>query len=305
MRLAVLSDIHGNLPALEAVVADARRHHVDAFAVAGDFTGGPWSQETVARIRDLAGWIIAGNHEHYYLSYDRGTAPAGWYGSEQWAAMRWSYHRLSGEALDYMARLPEQAVLRRDGADPVRVVHGTLQSMSAHLYPDRNPEVLAAFRRAGLLRDGRKPPPLTETIADVAEPVLICGHTHIAWVQRESHHLVANAGSVGSPINGDWRAQYAILTWADGRWQIELRAVPYEVARVRAAFEAGGYLAEGGAVARAILLGVENGLNVVGHLLRHAYKVATDQGLRGVDIVPNDVWHGAVASFDWAAYGDV
>ena len=70
--VAVLSDIHGNLPALEAVLADAERQGASGVIIAGDFIGGPFPQETVARLRALDGWLIRGNGENYFLTHRAG-----------------------------------------------------------------------------------------------------------------------------------------------------------------------------------------------------------------------------------------
>ena len=78
VRLAVLSDIHGNLPALEAVLADVQRQGVDGILVAGDCTGGPHQQAAIDLLRALDSWMIRGNSENYCLAFDTGTAPESW-----------------------------------------------------------------------------------------------------------------------------------------------------------------------------------------------------------------------------------
>jgi len=255
MRLAVLSDTHGNLPALEAVLADARQQGVDSIVVAGDFTtGGSQQLETINLLRSLGSWMIRGNSEGYLLAYGAGNVPDGWRVSKQWASVRWSYSHLNRETLDFIASLPEQRVVALDDAAPIRVVHGSPRSSSEHLFPDRDPVSLRAFRKAGLLPPGRDPVKLDQALVQVKESGLVCGHSHIPWKQEQHGRLVLNPGSVGAPINGDVRAQYALLTWGDGRWQAEHRAIAYDLDLVRAAFSESGLLEEGGAFARAWLL---------------------------------------------------
>jgi predicted phosphodiesterase len=299
MRIAALSDIHGNLPALEAVLRDVQRKGVDRVVVAGDFTGGPQPQETTDLLRTLDSWMIRGNTEGYCLDYHRGDAPAAWRESKQWAAMRWSYLRLSQEALDFIAALPEQRVAALNGTAPVRVVHGSPGSSTEQLFPDRDPVALQDFREAGLLPWGTEPARLSVTLAQVEEPVLVCGHSHIPWKQEQDGQLVVNAGSVGAPNNGSWHAQYAMLSWRNGGWQAEHHSLPYDLDRTRAVYRESGYLAGGGAFAQACLLGIERGQNIPGRLVSHVYEVAAEAGFEDRGVVPDCIWEQAVETFEW------
>lgn len=302
-HLAVLADVHGNLPALEAVLADAGQQGVEAapgnVVVAGDSTGGSHSRQVVDRLRELGAWAIRGNNEDYLLSYHRGEAPADWYTSSRWAPIRHIYDQFDAAGLDYLAALPQQRVVAFDGSLPLRVVHGSPRNPIEHLVPDGDGALLDLFRRAGIRR--RDPQPLARLVADVAEPLLVCGHSHIAWQQQAGDCLVVNPGSVGAPINGDWRAQYALLTWCRGRWQAELRAVAYDRAQMWAGADESGFLALGGAFARACLVGSETGLNVPGFLVDHSMRLAAGAGYTWNDM-PEEVWERAAATFDWAAF---
>lgn len=300
MRLAVLADVHGNLPALEAVLADMQQHDVDHIVVAGDIIGGgPQSVEAIRLLRSLDCWMIRGNNEDYFLAYDAGTAPNAWYVGDQWAAMRWSYSRFDREALDFIASLPEQRVVALPGAAPIRIVHGSLSSSSEPLFPDRDPVALRLFEDAGFLPPGREPDRLDLTLAQISESVLVCGHTHIPWKQEQDGQLALNPGSVGASIDGDVRTQYALLAWQDGRWQAEQRAIPYDLDRVRTAFSESGLLSEGGAFARACLLTIETGQNVVGRFVSYTFELAAEAGYEDCDVVPDAVWERAVDTFDW------
>jgi predicted phosphodiesterase len=303
MRLAVLADIHGNLPALEAVLTDIQRHGVDGFIVAGDLlTGGPQPIETMHLLRSLDAWMIRGNTDNYLLAYDAGDAPGGWHASSQWALMRWSYRHLNQEILDSIASLPEQRVIDLPGTAPIRVVHGSPHHPTEPLFPDRDPLTLRVARKADLLPPDRAPLSLDAVLAQIAEPVLACGHTHIPWQQEQVRGLVFNPGAVCGPLNGDTRAQYALLTWQDHHWSVEHRAIPYDLDWIRTAFRASGLLTEGGALARAFLLSIETGQNVGTYLLAHAHRLAAEAGCEGCDVVPDAIWEQAAATFEWEAY---
>lgn len=299
MRLAVLADTHGNLPALEAVLADVERQGVDGLIVAGDITGGPHAAETIAALRSLGGFIIRGNGDEYFLDFDAGRAPPAWYTSALWATLRWSYERLDRETLDFVRLLPDQRVLVFDGAAPIRVVHGSPWSTREFLYPDHDRMTLAAFRRAGLMPADGEVPALSEKLAGLVEPVLVCAHSHISWVQDDGDRLSVNPGSVGAPNNGDVRAQYALLTWTGDCWRASLHAVCYDLERVRAAYCDSGLLAAGGAMAEAFLLGILSGENVPGRFVNHVQRLSAEAGFGSGEELPDSVWQEAVSTFGW------
>jgi len=302
-RIAALSDIHGNLPALEAVLDDVQRKGVDGIIVAGDYTGGPQPQEATDLLRAVGSWMIRGNTEDYCLDYDRGEAPVGWRESKQWAAMRWSYSRLSRETLDFIASLPGQRVVAASDTAPIRVVHGSPRSSTEQLFPDRDPVALQVLREADLLPWAAEPTRLSLALAQIEEPVLVCGHSHIPWTQEQDGRLVVNAGSVGAPNNGRWHAQYAMLSWSNGWWRAEHCFIAYDLDRIRAVYTHSGYLAGGGAFAQACLLGIERGQNIPGRFVSHVFEVAAEAEFEGHGVVPDSLWEQAVATFNWEIPG--
>ena len=302
MRLAVLADIHGNLPALEAVLAEVEQQGVEDMIVAGDFCDRPLPLEAVRAVRALNACTIRGNRENYILAYHSLNAPDHWRTATQWVGLRWLHERLDGEALDYMAALPEQCVYAAGGTHPIRVVHGSPGSMTENILPNHDPGTMKLYKQAGLLelrRDSQAK--IDDVLAHLDEPVLICGHSHIPWQQARDGRLAVNPGSVGIPINGDRRAQYALLIWEGGRWRAEQRAVSYDLDRIRAAYLESGILAIEGAFARAQLRAIETGQNVPGRLVSHCRRYATEVGIPRSEAIPDAVWAEAVAAFDWEA----
>jgi putative phosphoesterase len=280
-RLAVLADVHGNLPALEAVLSDIRHADVDGFVVAGDLVGGPSPVESIQALRSLHSWIIQGNSDAGFIRYAEGEAPPAWRTSSQYALLRWGVRQLDQETLDFLKSLPEQRVISLPGSAPIRVVHGSPRDPAESFYPDRDPELL------------------DEALGQISEPVLICGHTHEPWVRERGDRLALNPGSVAGPLDGYVGAQYALLTWGDGRWHVRHRALPYDLDRIRADFRESGLLEEGGALARAFLLGIETGRNVTQFFLSHARRLAESAGLWGHPVIPDAVWREATATFNW------
>ncbi len=302
MQFAILADIHGNVPALEAVLNDIHHHSIDGLIVAGDIVGGAQPCEALQLLRSSSSWLIRGNGENYYLTYDAGKAPEFWHWSKQWASMRWLYHRLTRPTLEFLASLPDQRVLTFSRIPSIRLVHGSLHHQTAFLVPEHDQESLDAYKHAGFLSSTKKTASLGETIRQLNESVLICGHSHIPWSYEHHGRLILNAGSVGQPLNGDPRAQYAILTRREGCWRAEHHAIPYNLNHMRAAYRDSGLLAEGGALARALLLCTETGRNIAGRFLLYAYGLAAEAGYPNCDVVPDHIWENATDTFDWKHY---
>jgi putative phosphoesterase len=303
MRLAVLADIHSNLPALESVLADVAQHDVQGILVAGDhFSGGPFPAETAQRLRSLDAVAIRGNTDNRILAYHTGKGPETWHTSDQWAAQRWVYERLDSATLDWLAAQPEQAAIHLPGTTPIRLLHGALHSASKHMAPANDPRVLTLYERAKILPVDYGPGTLERALAQIDEAVLICGHSHIAWTYTQRGRLAVNPGAVGTSNNDDPRAQYALLSWSEGRWQAKLRAVPYSLVQVRQAYVERGLLSTGGAMSRAYMLGTLTAQAVFGHFVSHVFSVPRASEAESSSVVPEEVWERAIASFDWATY---
>lgn len=305
MRLAILADVHGNLPALEAVLAEVDSIGVDGILVAGDMVDGPQPLGVLHTLRARQACMIRGNREKYMLAYYHGQTPPTWQTSEQWASLRWIYRRLDREALEHMAALPEQRTIAFDGAAPIRMVHGAPQGVSTLLLPGRDPDSMAPFERARLVALSYRQADLEDALAAVDEPVLVCGHSHTPWQRvREvagQRRLALNPGSVGGPLNGDPRAQYALLTWQDGAWQAEHRLVAYDLDRLQAAYQETRFVEQGGAFAYGTMVATVTGTNVLGVFVRYLADLAARAGFTDYDTIPDAVWQQATASFDWLA----
>jgi putative phosphoesterase len=225
VRIAALGDIHGNLTALEAVLADIARQDVQAVVCLGDLAfRGPQPEACVARVRGLGIPCVYGNTDLLLLSATPGPraadVPAACRAPE--AALpwvRWHLERLSPADLEYLAALPFAHRLEADG-QRLLFVHATPRDCTSNLEPHQPAEAVA-----DLLRGAE------------ADWVLF-GHVHRAFAFRADGVQLVNTGAVGFSLDGDWRAAYAIVDTASG--SIELRRVAYDLERaVRAAREAG------------------------------------------------------------------
>jgi putative phosphoesterase len=280
-RLGVLSDIHGNLPALESVLKDANEQGIEWFIQAGDYTAGPQAVECIEIQRNLKGWMVLGNGEISLRRYRSGEAPAAWNTDQQFSLLRWDLNRLNPETLELLDSLPEQEVIALPGCAPIRVVHGSPRNPYEEIFVEGSARALK------------------QALSDTTEAVLICGHTHIPWKVRWDGRLALNPGAVCGPLNGFKGTQYAILSWEGGRWEVEHRALRYDLEAVRRAFVESGVLKAGGALAQAFLLSIESGRNVAKFFLEHAYHLAEESQGCPVETIPDETWELAEATFDW------
>jgi putative phosphoesterase len=241
-KIAVLSDIHANLPALEAVLDDLRDLKPDAVYVLGDMVNGaPWPAQVLDLLLEQRWPMLLGNHDDAVLQLGTPRMEARYAHRERYATLWWTREHLSPRHVAALEQLPLEAVLTWQGELPVRLVHGVPGNFFVGFRPNV-PEAWAVRRLAG-----------------VDEPVFVGGHTHDPMVRRIDRWLVVNAGSVGVPYDGDPRASYAQLVGDTGAWQVAIRRVPYDLSLVSAGFKRSGLLEEGGAAAevarRSILSG--------------------------------------------------
>lgn len=268
-RIAVFADVHGNVPALEAVLADLAAQEVDEVLVGGDLVGrGPQGCEVVRRIAETGWRSVRGNHEDYMLDFRRGEVPEEWLFTQEWSAARWMAAELGEEEAAYIAELPFS--LTSHAAPDLRLVHGSPLSYNEGLGPWLSDQQIEAH------------------FNQVAEPLLVCGHTHRPLLRRFATGLVVNVGSVGLPFNGDRRAQYALFERDDSGsqeapWEVELRQVEYDLGKTLEVYEASGFLAEGGATARLLKLELEHAAPFLVPFLQwaKAREVSPDPGRIG------------------------
>ncbi len=249
--IAVLADVHGNMPALEAVLADIERQRPDEVLVGGDLVGrGPEGSRVVAAIR-AAGWpTIRGNHEDYLLDFHHHRVPDPWWHQDRWAASRWMAAELSPADLAWLESRPTS--LRSTLEPGLLLVHGTPESANAGLGPWTSD---AELRRH---------------LASVDAEILTCGHTHRPMDRRLPEGRVVNVGSVGLPFNRDPRAQYALFHRDGAGWRVEPRQVDYDRREIYAVYARSGFLAEGGITAKLLRLELEQATAFLAPFLKWA-----------------------------------
>jgi predicted phosphodiesterase len=193
VRVAALYDIHGNLPALEAVLAEVDAEGVDRIVVGGDVLWGPLQSECLSVLRARDPLFLAGNCE-------RGVLAAA---DESFA---WCRQQLTAEELDFVLGWPTMVELAVDGIGAVLFCHATPRSDTENL------------TRATLDAE------VADALRGVIEDVVVCGHTHVQYDrQLPLGPRLVNAGSVGMPFHWETGAFWALL---DGG--VELRRTAYD-----------------------------------------------------------------------------
>ena len=214
MRIVIFSDVHGNVVALEAVLAAIRRDAApDALLVAGDLALiGPRPAEAMALLRALDARFVMGNTDHYLVD----EPPGG-------AEVDWTRARLSAEDMAFLRDLPFEQRLEVAPGHELLVVHANPRDLEEPIKPGSHD---------GLIR------PLLE---GVTAEVVAFGHYHVPFVRRLDQWTLVDVASVGFPRDGDQRAVCVTLTWEGDAWRIEHQRVPFDIEAVAHDYTAVGY----------------------------------------------------------------
>jgi predicted phosphodiesterase len=224
MRVAALYDVHGNLPALEAALAEVDDMGADVLLSGGDLVLGPQPAECLELLRERDATFIRGNCDRAVagnVESEHGPWDDPWLERIAWTAAQ-----LSKEQLDFVRTWPDLVSLDVDGLGDVLFCHGS---------PRSDEEILTAIT----------PPKRLDPILDgVRELVVVCGHTHVQFDRRLGDRRLVNAGSIGLPYEGE----VGVACWALLGPGVELRRARYDVQRVVDALETSGYPDNDGSV---------------------------------------------------------
>ena len=250
MKIAVISDVHANLPALEAVTDHLEAWRPDQVIVAGDLVNrGPRSLECLDFAQHkarAAGWrLLLGNHEEYVIRHADLDAPRAGPAFEIRRASYFTFRQLGCNIWPLVA-LPFSISLDAPDGSEARFAHASMRGTRDGIY--RRTSDAEVLLQIGAPRQ------------DDRLPLLFCvGHTHMPFVRRVGGVLVVNAGSAGMPFDGDTRASYAQLTWRDGVWSARIVRVTYDLARADRDYEETGFLDQGGPLARLMRIELRTG----------------------------------------------
>jgi len=227
--IALLSDIHANLPALEAVIGEIDRHRPDAVGVLGDLINGcAWPAETLELLASRAWPVLVGNHDDAVMQLGTPRMEQRYADREHYATLWWTRSRLGPAQVAFIEKLPLELTIAPPDAPAVRLVHGLPGNFFVGFRPDSPVDWSA------------------RQLAPVAEQTVAGGHTHFPMVRTIERWQVINTGSVGAPYDEDPRAAYVWLTGDASGWQAEIRRVDYDRGLVDNAFRRSGLADDGG-----------------------------------------------------------
>ncbi|WP_417429260.1 metallophosphoesterase family protein [Kiloniella sp.] len=232
MQIAIISDIHGNLLALETVLSDIRRRKPDLTLNLGDCVSGPfWPKETYDLLKELDLPTVRGNHDRWLAERNASEINPGY---------NFACEKLSGFEKQKLGNLPSRLHLDED----IFAFHGTPDNDTKYLLEDNVDGRLALARGEDVhKRIGQ----------DHQASLYLCGHSHLAHVAMgPNNSTIINPGSVGCPRytdtdnpleaeNGIALAHYAIATKTKQRWSVELIALDYDWSKVAEQAERNGY----------------------------------------------------------------
>ncbi|HEY0757310.1 MAG TPA: metallophosphoesterase family protein [Ktedonobacteraceae bacterium] len=212
MRIAVISDIHGNQLALEAVLSDlAHQQRCDQLVIAGDLClNGPRPREVLQLVQGLNCPVIQGNVDWETVTQapDKGEKKRG--------AVSWTREQIGEEGIAYLAGLPFSYRSNNPAGRDLLVVHANPLNLEDALFP--NAEDTELERLLGGL--------------DEQIGALVFGHLHIAYARRWRELLLVDVASCGAPRDEDRRAAYGILSWQTDCWEAEIRRIHYDLPAV-------------------------------------------------------------------------
>jgi diadenosine tetraphosphatase ApaH/serine/threonine PP2A family protein phosphatase len=229
---AVFSDVHGNLPGLEAILADIEARAVPRTLCLGDLVGyGPYPNEVAALVHDRGIPTLMGNYDQG-IGYSTGDCGCVYKTDEQRAegavSLAWTDEVASAETRAYLRSLEARFILETPAGE-LLAVHGSPRRINEYLFEDRPEKAMARMAVENPYR------------------AILFGHTHVPYAREVPRGpggestLFVNVGSAGRPKDGDWRVCYAIVDparLAAGEPAVEFARVPYDYARLTAALAA-------------------------------------------------------------------
>jgi putative phosphoesterase len=216
MLIALLSDIHGNLPALKAAVVDAKARGTTQIICAGDITGyGPFPNEVCEYLKTNEIRSISGNYDLKVLDVIKhGKSTVESLQKKKRELVIWAAKHLGKTAQRFLSDLPESLEQELPGGRSLLVVHGSPVSNDDDIYP--------SITRKGI-----------ETKLKDAHPdILVCGHTHIPFVKKVDGILIVNCGSTGQSVDGDPRPSYAIISVDEKSAHCRIIRFEYDISEI-------------------------------------------------------------------------
>ncbi len=246
LKIAVISDIHGNLHALQAVIQDAKENAVDFYIFLGDYCNGfAYPNEVIETIKSMENtYIIHGNGEGYLKNLscqDKST-----WTSEQFAPVYWTYRTVSVANREWLFALPDKKEIFINGKlifmahSPTDIFGKTVvDNLSGRNYPMHMEK--SSFMHIDYLQYAdailKSDEQLATALEELQNGIYLFGHFHTQWHIKLNNQILVNPGSCGNPLDFDNRSPYTILNYVDNQWIIEEKRVSYDIQKAISALK--------------------------------------------------------------------
>lgn len=301
MKIALISDVHGNYPAMDTVLADAAKCRVDSYVFVGDYIfDNPFPNEVTDRLRLMPdATIIQGNKEGYLEGMQRENQNTWKY--DQLAAMYWTYQTLTEENRRYLMNLPREAAVSLGNGNRLYTVHFieklerqmTKTDCSSSRYAARMKR--SPFTHEEYLREMEQEVQARrdmQWLPELHASVIVTGHTHLQWHFRLGDILWVNPGSCGQPLDFDPRAPYSILDIQGDAISVEERRVPYDLRLLSEAYQSSGIRSAAPVWTALIEKALCSAEDVFSPLFAAAAEIAGRKGENGSPF-SNETWYEA------------
>lgn len=274
MKLALVSDIHGNYKALEMFLQFLEKHPVEGVICLGDYvTDSPYPQKTMELLYSMMEtypcYMVRGNREDYLL--DNPGNVKGWKPSSSNGTLLYTLQNMTQRDLDYFASIPTERELKLEGVPAVYLCHGVPGRVRGNVHEEKG------------LRE--------KILKGLPYDFLFGGHSHFQEVYVEKGKTYVNPGSLGFAMDGiGRRAQFALLQGTEEGWRVEFYSLAYDVDAFLADFKISGVSEMGMTLSKAIQKSLLTGRNYFYECILEMDARAKEKGLQSIDLIPEEEW---------------
>lgn len=259
MKLALLSDIHGNYVALEECLNYINNNHFDGVAFLGDYiTDCPYPQKTIQlvkqTIKKYKTWCIRGNRDNSMINHK--NHPDEWCYNSQSGNLLSTYAELQADDLLFFENMPIRDIVHPTNCKPFVICHGSPDNIREMLLPDEERS--------------------KEWLCKIETDYLFCGHTHNPFIYHYNGKKLVNCGSVGVPINGQTNTQFTQIEFINGEWEINLVSLPYDIDKMLEDFKTSGIYKKYHWWAKSVAKCLQTGIDYPLYVLNRANEIANN-----------------------------